>query len=168
MASGDDSNPSFEELFRIFAKFGDIKSKGDNITLSNSDKWMKQAKVIDGKKITTTDTGIYFKQTTKAKSVNFKEYQDFLERLAKSKKMEASELQAKLASCGTPGITGTTTTVKSAAVDRLTDTSKYTGSSKKRFDDAGKGKGKEGREDIPDSSGYVKGYKEKGSYDNKH
>lgn len=47
--------------FRQFSKFGDSKSDGKMITLSQSDKWMKQAKVID-KKITTTDTGIYFKK----------------------------------------------------------------------------------------------------------
>ena len=55
----------FEELFKIFAKWGDHKSVGDCITLSNSDKWFKQAKVIDGKKVTTVDTGIYFKQIAK-------------------------------------------------------------------------------------------------------
>lgn len=32
-----------------------------------------------------------------------------------------------------------------AAVNRLTDTSKYTGSSKQRFDETGKGKGIAGR-----------------------
>ena len=56
---------NFEDLFKVFAKFGDHKSVGDSITLSNSDKWFKQAKVIDGKKITTVDTGIYFKQIAK-------------------------------------------------------------------------------------------------------
>ena len=50
------------EQFRIFAKFGDSKADGKAISLSQSDKWMKQAKVIDGIKITTTDTGIYFKK----------------------------------------------------------------------------------------------------------
>ena len=53
---------SFLSSFKAFAKFGDTKSDGKQITLSQSDKWMKQAKVIDGKKITTTDTGIYFKK----------------------------------------------------------------------------------------------------------
>lgn len=48
--------------FKAFSKFGDTKSDGKHITLSQSDKWMKQAKVIEGKKITTTDTGIYFKK----------------------------------------------------------------------------------------------------------
>lgn len=53
---------SFLANFKAFSKFGDPKSDGKSITLSQSDKWMKQAKVIDGKKITTTDTGIYFKK----------------------------------------------------------------------------------------------------------
>jgi hypothetical protein len=54
------------------------------------------------------------------------------------------------------------------AVDRLTDTSKYTGSHKERFDESGKGKGIEGREDVKDKSGYVTGYKEKDTYDKTH
>lgn len=59
------SDNPIELNFRSFAKFGDSKSTGDSITLSNSDKWFKQAKVIDGKKITTVDTGIYFKKIAK-------------------------------------------------------------------------------------------------------
>ena len=50
-------------------------------------------------------------------------------------------------------------TVKSSAVDRLTDTSKYTGTHKERFDDTGKGKGIAGRKDLVDTSGYVTGFK---------
>lgn len=56
--------PTFNDQFKLFAKFGDCKSTGEAITLSNSDKWMKQAKVID-KKLTTTDTGIYYKMVGK-------------------------------------------------------------------------------------------------------
>lgn len=52
-------------------------------------------------------------------------------------------------------------------VERLTDTSKYTGSHKERFDESGKGKGMAGREDITDQSGYVSGYKGAGTYDKK-
>jgi len=43
----------------------------------------------------------------------------------------------------------------------LTDTSKYTGSHKERFDSSGKGKGLSGRVDVADSSGYVASFKEK-------
>ena len=57
--------------------------------------------------------------------------------------------------------------VKAGAVDRLTDTSKYTGSHKERFDESGKGKGKEGREDIVENTGYVANYKGKDTYDKK-
>ena len=57
--------------------------------------------------------------------------------------------------------------VKSEAVDRLTDTSKYTGSHKERFDESGKGKGIDGRRDVDANAaaGYVGAYKGKDTYD---
>ncbi|KAF4798278.1 hypothetical protein TURU_065990 [Turdus rufiventris] len=58
-------------------------------------------------------------------------------------------------------------TVASPTVSRLTDTSKFTGSHKERFDASGKGKGRAGREDLVDNSGYVSGYKHAGTYDHK-
>lgn len=98
----NDGTVTFEENFKAFAKFGDPKSDGKHITLSNSDKWMKQAKVIDGKKITTTDTGIYFKKL-KSLKVGISDYKKFLEDLAKNKKVELEEIKSKLAGCGQPG-----------------------------------------------------------------
>ncbi len=67
----------------------------------------------------------------------------------------------------------------SSVVDRLTDTSKYTGSHKERFDDSGKGKGLDGRDSNAKGAGmaagsvagqasYVTGYKHEGTYDKKH
>lgn len=56
---------------------------------------------------------------------------------------------------------------KTAAVDRLTDTTKYTGSHKERFDQSGKGKGKVGREEIVEHTGYVGAYKNAGTYEEK-
>jgi hypothetical protein len=53
-------------------------------------------------------------------------------------------------------------------VERLTDTSRYTGAHKQRFDESGKGKGIAGRKDVPDSSGYVQGYQHKDSYSKNH
>lgn len=53
-------------------------------------------------------------------------------------------------------------------VDRLTDTSKYTGAHKERFDESGKGKGIAGRENVTDNSGYVGAYKGSGTYDKGH
>lgn len=39
------SSAAFKEQFKAFSKFGDTKSDGKHLTLSQSDKWMKQAKV---------------------------------------------------------------------------------------------------------------------------
>ena len=57
--------------------------------------------------------------------------------------------------------------MKAGAVDRLTDTSKFTGSHKERFDEDGKGKGIAGRKELVDDSGYVAGYKDKDTYEKK-
>ena len=64
------------------------------------------------------------------------------------------------------------------AIDRLTDTSKYTGTHKLRFDESGKGRGLAGRDSSVKGSGmaaghvggmegYVQGYKHEGTYDKK-
>ncbi|XP_026325241.1 TPPP family protein CG45057-like [Hyposmocoma kahamanoa] len=166
--SNDNALP-FKDAFKAFSKFGDPKSDGKLITLSQSDKWMKQAKVIDGKKITTTDTGIYFKKL-KSLKVGVDDYQKFLDELAKNKKVELDEIKRKLTTCGQPGVSShvTKSQAAAAAVDRLTDTSKYTGSHKQRFDETGKGKGIAGRKDVVDASGYVSGYQHKDSYDKSH
>ncbi|ENN79779.1 tubulin polymerization-promoting protein homolog [Dendroctonus ponderosae] len=160
------SSLTFTEQFKTFAKFGDPKSDGRQITLSNSDKWMKQAKVIDGKKITTTDTGIAFKKL-KSTKVGILDYQKFLEDLAKSKKIEVADIKSKLTNCGQPGHHGLGNVKNTSTVNRLTDASKFTGTHKQRFDEAGKGKGIAGRKDLVDSSGYVSGYQNKDSYEKK-
>ncbi|MEE6507619.1 hypothetical protein FKM82_027462 [Ascaphus truei] len=66
-----------------------------------------------------------------------------------------------------PIISGVTKTISSPTVSRLTDVSKFTGSHKERFDTSGKGRGKAGREDLVDQTGYVPGYKHAGTYDQK-
>ncbi|EDV39613.1 uncharacterized protein Dana_GF24388, isoform A [Drosophila ananassae] len=165
LALEDEAAPkvSFADQFKAFSKFGDTKSDGKLITLSQSDKWMKQAKVID-KKITTTDTGIHFKKF-KAMKISLADYNKFLDDLAKTKKVELAEIKQKLAGCGAPGVVSVSAGKAAAAVDRLTDTSKYTGSHKERFDATGKGKGIAGRRNLVDDSGYVSGYQHKDTYD---
>ena len=58
-AGGSDVPQNFKDIFIQFAKFGDAKSDGKNITLKNADKWLKQANCFT-KTLTTTDTGISF------------------------------------------------------------------------------------------------------------
>lgn len=100
----EDSAPkvTFTDQFKAFSKFGDTKSDGKLITLSQSDKWMKQAKVID-KQITTTDTGIHFKKF-KAMKISLVDYNKFLDDLAKTKKVELAQIKQKMANCGAPGV----------------------------------------------------------------
>lgn len=146
---------------------------------------MKQAKVIDGKKITTTDTGICFNKFKwvyssrhevlllnwklfRSKTIDFKQFEQYLDMLAKEKKIEPSEIKEKMINCGLPGTANTTQATNVGGVDRLTDTSKYTGAHKERFDESGKGKGIQGREDVSQNSGYVGNYKGGGTYDKTH
>lgn len=61
-------------------------------------------------------------------------------------------------------------TVKPSAtgnVEGLTDTKKYTGAHKLRFDESGKGRGKAGRVDEGNKTGYVASYKGEGTFDEK-
>lgn len=157
---------ALEKTFYEYAKFGATKSDGKEITLSNSDKWMKEAGIIDGKKVTTTDTGICFSKF-KSKTLDYKTYLQYIEALAKEKKLDPEILMEKMKKCQ-PSVGKATTSDKSKIVERMTDVSKYTGSHKERFDEKGKGKGKSGREDEAENSGYVQGYKEKDTYDERH
>ncbi|XP_026285275.1 tubulin polymerization-promoting protein homolog isoform X1 [Frankliniella occidentalis] len=166
-AASSPPSAAFKEQFKAFSKFGDTKSDGKHITLSQSDKWMKQAKVID-KTITTTDTGIHFKKF-KLLKITLSDYIKFIEDLAKARKADVEELKKKMADCGPPGVTSAVAKSKAdAAVERLTDVTKYTGSHKQRFDEAGKGRGLAGRKDSKDGSGYVQGYKDKDTYSKTH
>lgn len=93
----------FENQFEAFSKFGDPKSNGSTITLSQSDKWMKQANVF-GKHITTTDTAIHFRKLKSIK-LDLASYNAFISDLAKVKDINVDELKNKMISCGLPRIT---------------------------------------------------------------
>lgn len=164
------SSASYDELFKAFAKFGDRESDGSAITLSNSDKWMKQAKIIGPKQpITTTDTGIEFKKIAKTKkAITIKEYDKFLEALSKARKVDVNDIKKQLQAAGQPALTRATSAKNDDIVARLTDHTKYTGTHKLRFDAEGKGRGKAGRVDDPKPSGYVQGYKDANTFDEKH
>lgn len=100
--NGTTSSPEFKERFKAFSKFGDTKSDGKLITLSQSDKWMKQAKVFD-KTVTTTDSAIHFKKL-KSLKVSYADYNKFLEDLATTKKVDVAVIKEKMGSCGLPGV----------------------------------------------------------------
>lgn len=172
--SGTGTVAEVETAFRKFAVHGDTKATGKEMNGKNFVKLCKDCKVIDGKNITSTDVDIVFSKV-KAKTARVITFEQFIQAMTelapkrfKGKgQEEALQLLYGLIAGKEPSNVGVTKVAKAAAVDRLTDSSKYTGSHKERFDESGKGKGKVGREDIPDTSGYVNAYKGQGTYEDK-
>ncbi|KAJ7311965.1 hypothetical protein JRQ81_006289 [Phrynocephalus forsythii] len=165
---------SLEESFRKFAIYGDTKATGQEMNGKNWAKLCKDCKIIDGKGVTGTDVDIVFSKVKgkSARVINYEEFKRALEELAPKRfkdksKEEAEEAIYNLVAGKEPANVGVTKAKSVGAVERLTDTTKYTGSHKERFDESGKGKGKSGRENIVDSSGYVSAYKHAGTYDSK-
>jgi len=159
-----------EDVYRSFCAFG--AEKGGAAPLMEGAKFAKLCRDLNllDRSVTPTDVDIIFskvKPKTERK-INFSQFNEALRQLAEKKfpgdpdaleKMQEMVIQGK-----GPIAHGVTKAVKSAAVERLTDASKYTGSHRERFDEGGRGKGILGRKEIVDTSGYVTGYKDKGNY----
>ncbi|XP_062255086.1 tubulin polymerization-promoting protein isoform X2 [Platichthys flesus] len=165
---------ALEESFRRFAIHGDTRATGKELHGKNWSKLCKDCAVIDGKNITLTDVDIVFSKVKKksCRTITFDEFKVALGELArkkyKEKTVEEAEAEVfKQIEGKAPVIAGVTRAVASPTVSRLTDPTKFTGSHKERFDGTGRGKGKAGRVDIVDTSGYVSGYKHRGSYEKK-
>ncbi|XP_038125360.1 tubulin polymerization-promoting protein isoform X1 [Cyprinodon tularosa] len=165
---------ALEESFRRFAIHGDTRATGKEMHGKNWSKLCKDCGVIDGKNVTLTDVDIVFTKVKKksCRTITFDEFKVALGELARKKYKEKSGEDAeaevfKLIEGKGPIIAGVTRAVASPTVSRLTDTTKFTGSHKERFDETGRGKGKAGRVDIVDTSGYVSGYKHRGTYEKK-
>ncbi|XP_030437908.1 tubulin polymerization-promoting protein family member 3 [Gopherus evgoodei] len=172
--AGSTDIAALEESFRKFAIYGDTKATGQEMTGKNWAKLCKECKVMDGKGVTGTDVDIVFSKVKgkTARVIGYEEFKKALEELAPKRfkgksKEEAYESICQLVAGKEPTNVGVTKAATGGAVDRLTDTTKYTGSHKERFDESGKGKGKSGRENIVDTSGYVGAYKNAGTYDAK-
>ncbi|EFO20038.2 p25-alpha family protein [Loa loa] len=137
-----------------FVKFGNASAV--EMTGKNFDKWLK-------------DGGIQ-------KKANFNETKDVLvavaeDRARTTKKDPQEELDIiteKLSKLEAPSLKGVAKASADGVYNRLTDHTKYTGSHKERFDAEGKGRGKLGREDIVEQTGYVAAYKNKDTYDKLH
>ncbi|XP_046951165.1 tubulin polymerization-promoting protein-like [Lynx rufus] len=105
-------------------------------------------------------------------TITFEQFKEALEELSKKRFKDKSSKGAvrevhRLIEGKAPIISGVMKAISSPTVSRLMDTTKFTGSHKERFDPSGKGKGKVGRVDLVDESGYVPGYKHPGTYDQK-
>uniref|UniRef100_A0A671LUU8 Tubulin polymerization-promoting protein-like n=1 Tax=Sinocyclocheilus anshuiensis TaxID=1608454 RepID=A0A671LUU8_9TELE len=174
-ASNGTSDGGVGESFRRFAIHGDTRATGKDMNGKNWSKLCKDCGVIDGKGITLTDVDIVFSKvkSKSARTITYSQFKEALAELARKRFKDKSSEDAaqevyRMIEGKSPVISGVTVkAVASPTVSRLTDTTKFTGSHKERFDKTGRGKGKAGRVEVVDASGYVSGYKHAGSYEKK-
>uniref|UniRef100_A0A2K6F8F2 Tubulin polymerization promoting protein n=1 Tax=Propithecus coquereli TaxID=379532 RepID=A0A2K6F8F2_PROCO len=154
---------ALEEAFRRFAVHGDTRATGKEMHGKNWSKLCKDCQVIDGKNVTVTDADIVFSKIKSCKRMTFCK-----QNLSGRPQASAHSPPQATAAAGAQRLgPDAPKAISSPTVSRLTDTTKFTGSHKERFDSSGKGKGKAGRVDLVDESGYVPGYKHAGTYDQK-
>merc|ERR1711970_1583397 len=111
---------SNEGLKQAFLNFANQGKSGAKVQELDNKNWTKMAK----------DCGLYNKTCTSTDGdITFQKYCELIVR------------KGAPVSQGTKVATGNN-------VDRMTDTTQYTGAHKERFDESGKGKGIEGREDT--------------------
>uniref|UniRef100_A0A8C2PF91 Tubulin polymerization promoting protein n=1 Tax=Capra hircus TaxID=9925 RepID=A0A8C2PF91_CAPHI len=162
---------ALEEAFRRFAVHGDARASGREMHGKNWSKLCRDCQVIDGRSVTVTDVDIVFSKIKWSCRTGRAPGCPGLQSMKRFKDKSAEEAVRevhKLIEGKAPIISGVTKAISSPTVSRLTDTSKFTGSHKERFDPSGRGKGRAGRVDLVDESGYVPGYKHHaGTYDQK-
>ncbi|KAI1718030.1 p25-alpha domain-containing protein [Ditylenchus destructor] len=140
--------------WEAFTKFG--AATATEMTGKNFDKWLKDA----GKKANYAETKqiIATVAQDKAKASKRDIQEEIDDICAKLERLEAPVVK-NVAKPNTEG---------GSVYSRLTDHTKYTGAHKERFDAEGKGRGKAGRVDAVENTGYVASYKNKDTYDKSH
>merc|ERR1712243_507079 len=142
------------------------------MNFANQGKSGAKVQELYNKNCTSTDGDITFQKFcgNKAKQINFDTFCKFIDELAlkfyKGDANAVAKYRELIVKKGAPQNTGTKVATGNN-VGKMTDTSQYTGAHKERFDESGKGKGKEGRENVTANDGYVTGYKGKDTYDKK-
>ncbi|XP_060639075.2 tubulin polymerization-promoting protein family member 2-like [Anolis sagrei] len=161
-----------EKAFRRFAIYGESSTSGNEMTNKNFSKMLKECGVVDGETVTSTDVDNMFNKYKYkgARNINYIEFQQALKELSGKRFKGKSPEEAlhaifKLMEGKEPDNLGSTKSVAASVVERLTDTSKYTGSHKEHFCNTGKGKGLTGQLDVADK-GHVGACK--GTYDKTH
>ncbi|KAI9342551.1 P25-alpha [Obelidium mucronatum] len=142
------------DLREVFDKFG----KDGEMDGAKFAKFTKDAGLVDGKKITTTEVDIVFNKAKAktARKIDFAAFESALGMLA-DKRYPGKPHEEALANtmadvCKTKGpILKGTVAQNDEVTKRMTDVSQYTGTHVHRFNEDGTGKGKAGR-DAPSST----------------
>lgn len=95
---------TLEQQFASFARYGTTDKYEKTITLTQIDRWLIQANVLDGKKVTKVDTGVLFNKF-KTYKISYQNFLKFLDDLTISKNLAYDEVKKKLQFCGMPGST---------------------------------------------------------------
>ena len=91
------SRSKLEQQFLLYARFGHLGEQADHITLSQSDKWLRQAGAMDGLGLTTTDTAIAFRKTSRGSTrLGYPAWLVFLRELAEAKRLVLADLWGRL------------------------------------------------------------------------
>uniref|UniRef100_H0WRT5 Tubulin polymerization promoting protein family member 2 n=1 Tax=Otolemur garnettii TaxID=30611 RepID=H0WRT5_OTOGA len=162
-----------EKTFQRFAVLGDSSSSGAEINNKNFSKLCQDCGITDGKTITSTDVDTVFNKV-KAKdagAITFQQFTEAMKELGQKRFKEKSPDQGlediyQLMEGKNPATTGGFYQAATGAVDRLTDTSKCTGSHEEHLDDSGKGL--TGYKETTDNSGYGRGPKGADTYKKKN
>ncbi|XP_038216668.1 tubulin polymerization-promoting protein homolog [Zerene cesonia] len=101
---GEEEAATLEGQFYEFSRLQDNKRDGTTITLYRSDYWMRQAKILEDRKLTMTDTGILFNKFCKSE-LNWDEWNEFLTELCQLKGIDEEKCRETLTNCGLPGQT---------------------------------------------------------------
>ncbi|XP_015188463.1 PREDICTED: TPPP family protein CG45057-like [Polistes dominula] len=112
---------SFESQFTAYAKYSRPKSDGRRISLSQSDKWMRQAQIFDDK-ITQADTALAFNNLHR-ETLPIEEYNKFIDDFAESKRLDSSVIRDKMTKCGPP--TEERSRIESVILKKVEDPSGY-------------------------------------------
>ncbi|KAL7287471.1 hypothetical protein TKK_0018572 [Trichogramma kaykai] len=94
-----------EVLFFAYCRMDPVnrRKKGSiqQLPLSQSDQWLKDAEILDMKRLTTTDTGTCFFKFRK-RALDWDEYQRYLQDLAKLRNLNLNEMRHKMQCCPLP------------------------------------------------------------------
>ncbi len=97
------SRPGLRKQFERYAQWGDPRASGDFITAAQTEKWLKQAGVIDHWNVTAVDAANFFRKVSRdAKWLDFDGWRIFLEELAWRKRLNIAFLIDKLEAAGKP------------------------------------------------------------------
>ncbi|CAL7942399.1 unnamed protein product [Xylocopa violacea] len=92
-----------EEMFEVYCQMDPISFEQNVqlLPLSQSDKWLISARILDMVTLTTTETGLAFFKYRK-RALSFDEYLTYLKDLAESKNLDFDEMKYKMQTCGKP------------------------------------------------------------------